>query len=139
MEFYEIRFTTRDDNAKDATVRARGAAEAIDRSMKILGATVHRRPADHRDATAVMAIVYDADDADATIEEFAGAMAVNYGYPLDEYRAFGDSTLSLKNDADAIEEFVGDALDDSEFSIDLPSDDGANDDEETFTIGEDNE
>lgn len=132
MRFHEIRVIIPPEmTAGELEQRAKGVAERIDRPMKIVGATVHARPTegyDDRQDGAIF-VIDEGDETNQNFYMFAGRMAYMHGMPTVDPRKFGEKSLSLKDDPDAVDEFVRrvlgesgniyeDSPDDDTFSID---------------------
>lgn len=130
MKFYEVRFLCEPGvDAGEVDTRARGVAERVATPMKVFGVTIHGRSSQaaqsRYDAAVILAVEAPGDEHD--FDEFAGRMARTHGLPMSYKRKFGQNTLSLKSDMDAIEDFIenskgneGDS--DPDFSIDGPED-----------------
>lgn len=131
MRFYEVRFLNPGTmDAGDLEQYARSASQACETPYKVLGVTVHARPADNLDTVAVMVLMEKGEFDDVTFDDFAGAMARLHGLPMTYSRIFGDKTLSLKGDEEAIDDFILDEMEgDEEFSISLPEDDADTDEQ----------
>lgn len=137
MKFYEVRFLSPGTmRAGELEECARSAAQACRTLYRILGVTVHARPVDNQDTVAVMILVEGEPEYDeTTFDDFAGAMARLHGLPMTYSRLFGESTLSLKNDEEAIDEFIIDSMEaDEEFNILLPQDEADEEDDDDFVI-----
>lgn len=151
MRFYELRvIIDPETTAHELEERAKGVAELTKRPIKVIGATVHARPTEGI-ANTNDGAVFIADESgkkDRKFYTFAGRFVYMHGMPVVNVRKLGETTLSLKGDPDAADEFIMDALgnpgysgnsdgDDEDFSIGGFDDEADEDDE--FDIGVDNE
>lgn len=111
MNHYEVKFLVPpkqsaaqiDDEAKDC---------AHLHGLECNGVTVHARPSPEDGAqhdAAVFVAVPDTMNDESALHKFCGAMARKYGRPVTNYEAFGEGTLSLKADQQAVEAFKKDA------------------------------
>lgn len=134
MRFYEIRIITPPGTtARELEQRAKGVAERIDRPMKIIGATIHARPTEgyHNRHDGALFVIDEGDETNQNFYMFAGRMAYMHGMPMVDPRKFGEKSLSLKDDPDAVDQFIKDTVGGSRLLYD---DDPQNDD---FAIDED--
>lgn len=115
MKFYEVKtLLPQDVDVGELTSRGRGSGKKLPGGVKVISATRHARPSHGTAEYAGTLFVMIPDGlGEEVFYEFAGKMAREHGIHVTSFRKFGEKTLSLKGDANAVGEFIKNALDNS--------------------------